>query len=301
MSNRRLKNTRHRSERTAAGTENKRSAGGPHNISGLLDGVTVVLLDIEGTTTPITFVKDELFPYVRSHVKQHLEKHWQEEECQQDIAALKKQAEEDKETDGVVLIPECITDDDETRQKVLSAVVDNVLWNMDADRKVTALKQLQGHMWRTAYQTGKIKGEVYPDVVPAIRGWLETGRQVYIYSSGSVEAQKLLFGFSTEGDLLELFSGHFDSTTGLKVETESYRRIATAVGCDPANILFLTDVVREAKPSREAGMKACLTVRPGNAPLTEEDMAEFPVIKSFSELASDVSPSKKRSRGKAAT
>ncbi|XP_035688168.1 enolase-phosphatase E1 [Branchiostoma floridae] len=297
MSDRRL-----RRRQGTAGTDNKRRADGPHDISGLLDGVSVVLLDIEGTTTPITFVKDELFPYVRSHVRQHLEEHWQEEECQEDIAALRKQAKEDKEMDGVVLVPECTTDDDEeTRKKVLSAVVDNVLWNMDADRKVTALKQLQGHMWRAAYQTGKIKGEVYPDVVPAIRGWLETGRQVYIYSSGSVEAQKLLFGFSSEGDLLELFSGHFDTTTGLKVETESYRRIAKAVGCDPANILFLTDVVREAKPSREAGMKTCLTVRPGNAPLTEEDWANYPVIKSFSELACNVSPTKMRSRGKAAT
>ncbi|KAI8478848.1 Enolase-phosphatase E1 [Branchiostoma belcheri] len=302
MSDRRLRHSRRRKEPPETEEGNKRRADGPHDVSSLLDGVSVVLLDIEGTTTPITFVKDELFPYVRSHVRQHLEEHWQEEECQQDITALKKQAEEDKEMDGVVLIPECTTDDDdEARRKVLSAVVDNVLWNMDADRKVTALKQLQGHMWRAAYQTGKIKGEVYPDVVPAIRQWLETGRQVYIYSSGSVEAQKLLFGFSTEGDLLELFSGHFDTTTGLKVETESYRRIAKAVGCDPGNILFLTDVVREAKPSREAGMKTCLTVRPGNAPLTEEDMADFPIIKSFSELASDISPSKKRSRQKAAT
>ncbi|XP_039395246.1 enolase-phosphatase E1 isoform X2 [Mauremys reevesii] len=160
--------------------------------------VAVILLDIEGTTTPITYVKDTLFPYIRDNVKEYLCAHWEEEECQQDISLLRKQAEEDSNLEGVVPIPlETGNGEDEVEQ-VIQAVVDNVHWQMSLDRKTTALKQLQGHMWRAAYATGLMKGEFFQDVVPAIRKWREAGMKVYIYSSGSVEAQKLLFGYSTE-------------------------------------------------------------------------------------------------------
>uniref|UniRef100_A0A8C2TEC6 Enolase-phosphatase 1 n=1 Tax=Coturnix japonica TaxID=93934 RepID=A0A8C2TEC6_COTJA len=145
---------------------------------------------------------------------------------------------------------------------VIRAVVDNVHWQMALDRKTTALKQLQGHMWRAAYATGLVKGEIFEDVVPAIRKWREAGMKVYIYSSGSVEAQKLLFGYSTEGDILELFDGHFDTKIGPKVESESYRRIAASIGCDTNNILFLTDVPREANAAEEADTHVAVVIRP---------------------------------------
>ncbi|XP_057177629.1 enolase-phosphatase E1 [Triplophysa rosa] len=139
---------------------------------------------------------------------------------------------------------------------------------MAADRKTTALKQLQGHMWRAAYLMGKIKGEVYPDVVPAIRQWRHHGLQIYIYSSGSVEAQKLLFGYSVEGDLLDLFDGHFDTNIGAKVESKSYENIAEKIGCQPEEIMFLTDVTRE-RSAEDAGGECGSSSTTCNMELTE--------------------------------
>ncbi|XP_043825503.1 enolase-phosphatase E1 isoform X4 [Dromiciops gliroides] len=233
--------------------------------------VTVILLDIEGTTTPIAFVKmrpqednetpslqspsvcsgyslclskDTLFSYIRENVKDYLHTHWGEEECQQDVSLLRKQAEEDSHLEGVVLIPPRSEHGADDTEQMIQAVVDNVYWQMSLDRKTPALKQLQGHIWRAAFADGTVKAEFFEDVVPAIRKWRQAGMKVYIYSSGSVEAQKLLFGYSTEGDILELFDGHFDTKIGHKIESESYRRIATSIGCSPNNILFLTDVTR---------------------------------------------------------
>eukprot|EP00069_Balaena_mysticetus_P002759 bmy_16217T0 len=233
--------------------------------------VTVILLDIEGTTTPIAFVKDILFPYIKENVKEYLQTHWEEEECQQDVSLLRKQAEEDSHLDGAVPIPAASGNGADDLQRMIQAVVDNVCWQMSLDRKTTALKQLQGHMWRAAFKAGSMKAEYvapqvtlntslatkantfstsplspvfFEDVVPAVRKWREAGMKVYIYSSGSVEAQKLLFGHSTEGDILELVDGHFDTKIGHKVESESYRKIASSIGCSTNNILFLTDVTR---------------------------------------------------------
>ncbi|XP_019408153.1 PREDICTED: enolase-phosphatase E1 isoform X1 [Crocodylus porosus] len=252
--------------------------------------VRAVLLDIEGTTTPIAFVKDTLFPYIRDHVQEYLRAHWEEEECQQDISLLRKQAEEDSNLAGVVPIPPETETGEEDSERVIKAVVDNVHWQMSLDRKTTALKQLQGHMWRAAYTTGRVKGEVFEDVVPAIRKWREAGMKVYIYSSGSVEAQKLLFGYSTEGDILELFDGHFDTKIGHKVESESYKRIAASIGCSTDNILFLTDVTQEANAAEEADMHVAVVIRPGNAGLTDDEKSYYSLVASFSELCLPSSP-----------
>ncbi|XP_063281429.1 enolase-phosphatase E1 [Pelobates fuscus] len=246
--------------------------------------VTAFLLDIEGTTTPITFVKDVLFPYIKDNVKEYLHKHWEEEQCQEDVSQLQKQAEIDAHLDGFVPIPS-FSDGTADLQTVVQAVVDNVHWQMSLDRKTTALKQLQGHMWKSAYVSAQVKGEVYEDVVPAIRKWREAGMKVYIYSSGSIEAQKLLFGYSIEGDLLKLFDGHFDTTIGHKVESESYRNIAKCIKCSPENILFLTDIIKEAKAAEEAGAHVAVVTRPGNAALTDEEKSKYHIIASFSEIA----------------
>ncbi|KAF6714354.1 Enolase-phosphatase E1 [Oryzias melastigma] len=243
-----------------------------------------LLLDIEGTTTPITFVKDILFPYIREHLEDYLSTHWEEDECKEDVYLLKKQIEEDMKQNracAVHVVDQTVHTDEE---KAIKKVVEDVLWQMAADRKSTALKQLQGHMWRAAYASGRIKGEIYPDVVPSIKKWRERGLKVYIYSSGSVEAQKLLFRYSVEGDVVELFDGHFDTTIGAKVEAKSYERIAEKIGCQPEEITFLTDVAREAKAAEEAGLNVLLVVRPGNLELTEEESAHYNLITSFSQL-----------------
>lgn len=229
-------------------------------------------------------LQETLFPYIRDNVEQYLRAHWEEEECQRDVGLLRQQAQEDSGLDGAVPIPLESGSGDEELERVIRAVVDNVHWQMALDRKTTALKQLQGHMWRAAYATGLVKGEIFEDVVPAIRKWREAGMKVYIYSSGSVEAQKLLFGYSTEGDILELFDGHFDTKIGPKVESESYRRIAASIGCDTNNILFLTDVPREANAAEEADTHVAVVIRPGNAGLTDDEKSYYSLISSFTEL-----------------
>ncbi|XP_067254464.1 enolase-phosphatase E1 isoform X2 [Chanodichthys erythropterus] len=228
--------------------------------------------------------KDILFPYIRENLEEYLSAHWEEDECKQDVHLLKKQAEEDlrqNKAGPVHAVDQTVHTDEE---KAIREVVETVLWQMDADRKSTALKQLQGHMWRAAYMTGKIKGEVYQDVVPAVRRWRHHGLKVYIYSSGSVEAQKLLFGYSVQGNLLDLFDGHFDTNIGTKVESKSYENIAERIGCQPEEIMFLTDVTREAKAAEDAGVNVAVVVRPGNMELTEEERNHYKIVTSFNQL-----------------
>ncbi|XP_042192896.1 enolase-phosphatase E1 [Callorhinchus milii] len=247
--------------------------------------VTVLLLDIEGTTTPISFVQDVLFPYIKKHVKGYLQEHYEEKECQEDIQLLKKQAADDQRLLQVAAPPpDSLLGENASKEQAIEEVVDNVLRQMSQDRKTTALKQLQGHMWRAAYASGEVKGEVYEDVVPAIKEWRKAGKKVYIYSSGSVEAQRLLFGHSSEGDLLELFNGHFDTKIGSKVEMESYKQIAQSIGCSTDTILFLTDVTKEARAAEQAGLHVTIVVRPGNAELTEAEKSYYKCVTSFSEV-----------------
>jgi len=136
---------------------------------------------------------------------------------------------------------------------------------MDSDVKATGLKQLQGLIWQSGFEGGELKAHVYEDVPPALTAWNEAGKDVRIYSSGSVQAQKLFFGHSIAGDLLSQFRGHYDTTTGPKKEAESYRGIASEFRLPPGEILFLSDVVAELDAARTAGMQTAFVVRPGNA------------------------------------
>jgi len=241
-----------------------------------------ILLDIEGTTTSIKFVKDVLFPYIRANIKNHLEENWSSSELQDDVESLRKQAKEDA-VQGLGDVPQ-IENADADKVLVIDSVLANVNWQMDRDRKITALKQLQGHMWRDGYQKKILQGHVYDDVVDALKLWTSSGKKVYIYSSGSVEAQKLLFGHSIYGNLLEYFSGHFDTKVGLKVQPSSYTAIASTTGIDPQEILFLTDIPAEAVAATQAGIAVHLMSRPGNAALPEEMQPQLPVFTSFAQI-----------------
>ncbi|KAH0562879.1 enolase-phosphatase E1-like [Cotesia glomerata] len=243
---------------------------------------TIVIVDIEGTTTSISFVKETLFPYVRENLKDYVEKKWDDAEFKDDIAKLKEQAEKDAadKVEGLVSIT------GETPEETKESLMKNVLWQMDNDRKSGALKQLQGHMWRDAYKSGAVKGHVYEDVSKALEDWTKNGRKVYVYSSGSVEAQKLLFGHSEHGDLLKYFSDYFDTEVGPKQEAASYKNILTKIKCDDASkVLFLTDVPKEAKAAVEAGMASVVVTREGNAALTAEEKTTYSTVKSFLDLA----------------
>ncbi|CAK1553917.1 unnamed protein product [Leptosia nina] len=243
----------------------------------------ILLLDIEGTTTSISFVKDKLFPYAEENVKKFLESQWDNEDVKEAVIALRKLALEDQEkkVEGVVAIP----GENSSKEDQIEGLVNNVKWQMSSDRKEGALKQLQGLIWKQGYENGEIKGHVYDDVMPALEQWRSVdGQKVYIYSSGSVQAQKLLFGQSLAGDLLKFIDGHFDTAVGAKQEVSSYKAIVEKIGCAAEEILFLTDIVKEAEAAKNAGLYAAVVSREGNAPLPEESANSYPVIKTFSQL-----------------
>lgn len=241
--------------------------------------IQCILLDIEGTTTSISFVKDLLFPYVRRNLEGYLESKWDESELKEDIELLKLQVKEDLLNGLQVPTIECAG-----KEKIIKSVIANVVWQMDRDRKITALKQLQGHMWKDAYMSGIIKGHVYEDVLPALKLWTSSEKKVFIYSSGSVEAQKLLFQHSVDGDLLQYISGHYDTKIGLKNQQTSYAAIAQEIGIQADRILFLTDIPAEAVAASDAGMRASLMCRPGNGALCAEDVARFSTNETFATI-----------------
>lgn len=243
--------------------------------------ILAFLLDIEGTTTPISFVKDVLFPYVRTHLNQYLIKNWNDKQLQEDIALLRKQSIEDFEKGEAV---ETIPLEDSSNVDLLKRVEQYVLWQMDLDRKTTSLKQLQGHIWKEGYSDGNLKAPVFDDVKPAIEQWNREGRKVYIYSSGSVQAQKLLFGNTRYGDLLPLISGYFDTNVGAKTNLESYKNIAEEINLKPNQVLFLTDIPAEAKAAKEAGLRAKILLREGNQPLTVEELNQNETVPTFSNI-----------------
>jgi enolase-phosphatase E1 len=235
-----------------------------------LNDLRAILLDIEGTTTPIAFVHQVLFPYVRRRLHDYLEQHVGDPSVRADVALLHAEyaAESSHSPDLPAWNPEAY-----------------VYWLMDRDRKSTALKALQGRIWEEGYRAGELrgKGEVYPDVRPALERWHAAGKTIAIFSSGSVQAQRNLFANTTAGDLSPLLSGYFDTTTGPKREADSYRRIAAALR-QPANVvLFVSDVSAELDAALAAGMQTALCVR-GAAPPSATP-TDHPRIRSFAELA----------------
>lgn len=240
-----------------------------------------IVLDIEGTTTPISFVTDVLFPYARENVRKQLEETYGTAETQEDIKLLRAQVEEDLETGVAGAVP--IPPDNAGKDDIITALVANVEAMIKADRKITSLKQLQGHIWQAGFHKNELEGVVFDDVPIALERWHALGIKVYIYSSGSRLAQRLLFGYSNYGDLRKYLSGFFDTTVGNKKETRSYVEIAESLGVDnPSDVLFLTDVYQEAVAAKAAGLEVIVSVRPGNSPLPEDH--GFRTIKSFSEI-----------------
>ncbi|XP_030511899.1 probable bifunctional methylthioribulose-1-phosphate dehydratase/enolase-phosphatase E1 isoform X1 [Rhodamnia argentea] len=240
-----------------------------------------VVLDIEGTTTPISFVTDVLFPYARDNVGRHLSATFESPETRDDIKLLRSQVEDDLKqgVQGAVPIPA----DEAGKEQVIAALVGNVEAMIKADRKITALKQLQGHIWQTGFENNELEGVVFEDVPKALTNWNSLGIKVYIYSSGSRLAQRLIFGKTNYGDLRKYLCGFFDTNVGNKKETQSYIEISESLGVDkPSDVLFLTDVYQEAVAAKDAGLEVLISVRPGNGPLPENH--GFNTISSFLEI-----------------
>ncbi len=232
-----------------------------------------ILLDIEGTTSSISFVHDVMFPYVLQRLDAFLATHISRPEvreaCEQ-IARDAGQASLDSWSAA-------------TGDAALTLVIAEVRRLMAGDAKATGLKTLQGLIWNGGFQSGELVAHVYPDVIPAIEQWRAVGIEVRIYSSGSIAAQKLFFGHMQGfGNCLELLTGHYDTTIGGKKERESYVRVASDWGIPLAEILFISDIAGELQAAQEAGLQVRASVRPGNAELP--DTLDVQRISSFSEI-----------------
>jgi enolase-phosphatase E1 len=215
-----------------------------------------ILLDIEGTTTPIDFVHKTLFPYAKEKIAIYVRENFAD--IRDEIAQLKAEHSGDKFYEAAF---------DESSP---DSAADYLIFLINVDRKSTPLKSIQGKIWQRGYQKGELQGEVFADIPTAFERWQEAGKKIAIYSSGSVLAQKLIFGHSTAGDLTAFISEYFDTTTGAKRDAESYKKIAEALKLPPAEILFISDVPAELDAARAAGFITALSLREGNAELAEE-------------------------------
>ena len=255
---------------------------GFEKINHILKEVKVILLDIEGTTTPISFVTDVLFPYASENVKPYLTLHYEDENMKDIISSLQDQCKKDAELEkNASLSFANVSLVHDNKSVIIQCVVDYILWLTKNDKKVTSLKELQGLIWKSAYESGKIKGIIYDDLLMALKTWKSNGKVICIYSSGSIQAQKLLFGYSTDGDLLPYFFKHFDTHIGGKKEAKSYSEIAKNLNVKPCDILFFTDVIAEADAANEAGVKVSVVCRPGNKPI-ERSTCSYCCIDDFS-------------------
>jgi enolase-phosphatase E1 len=237
-----------------------------------------ILLDIEGTTSSVSFVYDVMFPYVRKHLTFEVFNNWLEPEYIEAFHAIARDAGHDS-------LDAWLKSKKLTRENPLrgaDVICSEVTRLMDSDVKATGLKQLQGLIWQSGFESGELKAHVYEDVPPALTAWNQAGKDVRIYSSGSVQAQRLFFGHTIAGNLLPHFKGHYDTTTGPKREAGSYQKIAGYFSLSPAEILFLSDIAAELDAARAAGMQTALVTRPGNAPAEGEHL--HPAIVNFSEI-----------------
>jgi|SRR5690242_1973399 len=203
--------------------------------------IRAIVTDIEGTTSSIDFVRDVLFPYARKRLPAFVETHGDTPEVQHWLHEAAKEA-------GII---------EASRQEIIEMLL---RW-IDEDRKSTALKALQGMIWKDGYEAGDYRAHVYPEVPARLREWRAQGLKLYVYSSGSVPAQKLFFHHSEAGDLGPLFAGYFDTQTGAKREAASYAAIAEAIDQQPAHILFLSDIEQELDAARAAGFQTGWLIR----------------------------------------
>ena len=221
--------------------------------------IRAVLTDIEGTTSSLSFVKDVLFPYARTHLGDFVRAHAHKADIASLLDDVRSEAGRSLDLHGVIRQLE--------------------QW-IDEDRKMTPLKALQGLLWECGYKKGDFRGHVYADAQARLAQWQQAGLGLYVYSSGSIHAQKLLFGYTEFGDLNSLFSGYFDTTTGAKADAESYRRITEQIGLPAEQILFLSDIEAELDAARQAGLATCWLVRDGapDPAAGHQQVADFSAI-----------------------
>lgn len=224
--------------------------------------IKLFLFDVEGTTTDINFVHKVLFPYAEKNIKEYILHH-------QDHPLVKNAVEDVRTT----------VMKEQEKQLGLYEVIDTLLQWIKEDRKHGALKEIQGLIWDVGYSRNDFKGHVYPDVKPFFMKILDKNTKIGIYSSGSVHAQKLIYGYSTDGDLTPMISYYFDTKIGGKREATSYSNIANATHLKTSEIHFFSDIPEELKAAQEAGMSVTQVLRPGTKSSTFESIPDFSVFK----------------------
>jgi len=239
-----------------------------------LPAIRALLLDIEGTTTPIDFVFKTLFPFAAERVEEFLRENSSDAHVKQLVAELRST------WSGAASLGAPVWMESTPEEKQASAAA-YVRWLIARDSKITPLKTLQGKIWEQGFRSGALKGEVYPDVAPAFARWREQGRRIAIFSSGSVLAQKLLFAHSTAGDLSSYLEAYFDTTTGPKREPASYQKIAAALQLKREQVLFVSHIGAELDAACSAHMSATLSVRSG---IAQQGPLSHPAIRTFDQL-----------------
>ena len=236
-----------------------------------------LLLDIEGTTCPVSFVSDVLFPFAKKELSRYIKQHWNKSNNNKTIQAAWKEWLGDQSTENIRI-----------KQQVMQAEIEEVdgliqYLNhlISVDKKSTALKDLQGKIWEYGYGNGELKSQLFPETSECLRQWHEQGLMLSVYSSGSVQAQKLLYRNSSNGDLKDLFSHWFDTHTGPKKSAKSYKIIAQQLTSPPDNIWFVSDNGAECDAARLAGMHTLFSLRDGNP---DRDPRDHKVIESLYEV-----------------
>lgn len=235
-------------------------------------GISVVLLDIEGTVSDIRFVYDVMFPYAQQNMALFLKLHWLEPAVQTAIQQVCADANQDPQT--------WLGESTDQAQQTLLTHLNQLMAN---DSKSTGLKAIQGLVWKDGFESGAMRAELFDDVLPALEKWNVSGKMISIYSSGSILAQQLFFGHTIHGDVTPLLSHYFDTTTGPKRESISYISIAQAMQTPPSAILFVSDVVEELMAATNAGFQVVASVRPNNKPLLETYVGL--AVSSFADIA----------------
>lgn len=229
--------------------------------------IRAILTDIEGTTSSIAFVRDALFPYAAQHLPMFVR-------AQANNPAVREQLQRVAQEAGLA-------------ENDFPAIVDTLQLWIAQDRKATSLKALQGMLWEYGYRQGDYRAHVYPDAFSQLQQWHAQALPLYVYSSGSIQAQKLFFRYSEFGDMTSLFTDYFDTTTGPKQSTESYRAIVERIGLPAADILFLSDIAGELDAARAAGLHTCWLVRPEDSDVEATAVAAsvHPAVRSFAEIS----------------
>ena len=228
--------------------------------------IKAVLTDIEGTTSSISFVRDVLFPYAAQHLPMFVRANAQRPDVAEQLQMAAKEA-------GVA---------ENDYPGIISALQ---RWIAE-DKKITPLKALQGMLWEHGYRHKDYRAHVYPDAYQQLKNWHERNMSLYVYSSGSIQAQRLFFGYSEFGDMTPFFQGYFDTTSGAKQDAESYRRIVAAIGLPAGEVIFLSDIVGELDAAKQAGLQTYWLVRPEDVVADQASLlaSDHPVADTFSDI-----------------